>query len=592
MRWKRLEWRFYFSCFLVSLCALLVFAFFMSAVLREFYLQETTKNLEAKAELVKAGIMTKAGAPPAGTLQQQCLYLAALAKTRITIINAQGTVLADSEKKPENMENHADRPEIAAALRGQVHAVGRYSYTLEKDMMYLATPCFPSGQAAAVVRLALPTTVFSRALATVYRQLFFIVVLLAGVMAAISWILARAISQPLETMRQGAERFAQGDLQHKMTIPKTPELAGLASSLNAMAAQLDERFHTIARQRQELHTVLDSMAEGVVAVDNQENIMNINPAAARLFNKAGEEVTGRSIQEVIRYPEILDFISRIPAAGGMLEDDLVFYQEGREKTIRAQGSPLYDERGDKIGALLVMQDITRQRRLESIRRDFVANVSHELKTPLTSIQGFVETLQDGAWQNAKKSREFLGIISKHIVRLNAIIEDLLQLSRIEQCEQGKNPEKQKMLLRPMVESALQLCAENYKGKRQAWTIQCEEDLAAEANPPLLEQALVNLIDNAMKYGPAGMELNIRARQSEQEIMIEVADKGPGIAPQHLPRIFERFYRVDKARSRKVGGTGLGLAIVKHIMLAHKGRVQVQSTLGQGSVFTLILPANE
>jgi two-component system phosphate regulon sensor histidine kinase PhoR len=383
--------------------------------------------------------------------------------------------------------------------------------------------------------------------------------------------------------------------------PASAELAALADSLNKMAAQLGERITTITEQRNKLDTILSSMAEGVFAVDNKGRIVSVNPAAAGLLGLDPTQAQGRPVEEVIHNPDLQGFV-RQTLADLQPEETGVFLSISNRETPGAKdrvwesgrsfsvhGARLTDARGRHSGAVIVLNDTTRIRRLENIRRDFVANVSHELKTPVTSIQGFVEALVEGGTQDPAEVRKYLDIVARHASRLNAIIEDLLTLSRLEETGERRALSFTADALKPVLVEAIHLSAVKADEKRIRIDLACPEDLEARMNPPLLEQAVMNLIDNAVKYSPRGSRVRVETSRHEAEVVIAVRDEGCGIAPEHLPRIFERFYVVDKSRSRKLGGTGLGLAIVKHITQVHGGRVDVESTPGQGSTFTIHLP---
>ncbi|MCK5241517.1 HAMP domain-containing protein [bacterium] len=590
MRNQSLTWKLFLTYFSVAVVAIAGLTFMTAGILKKFYFHETTSALTAKARLVEEQIRPFLDQSNQESLQAKCDLLTKLSETRITVVGKAGTVLADTDEKTGQMENHADRPEIIKVMAGKIGISTRFSYTLHTNMIYLAIPHFSNSEVTHIIRVSIPTTEFSLALKSVYNQIYIFSALLALVVAIVSWLVAQYISRPLAAMQKGAEQFAQGELRHKLTVPSGKELGGLAQSMNAMAKQLDERFRLIARQHNELVTMLESMVEGVLAVDQNDKIININQSAAALFDKPIETIRGRKIQEVIRHPEILDFLNRILEADHTLEADLNFYQGEEDKIIRVQGSALIDESQKKIGALLVMHDITQQRRLENMRKEFVANVSHELKTPLTVIQGFVETLEDDEVRQPQKQKEFLGIINKHIKRLNTIIEDLMNLSRIEQSEFAFAIHMQTRALKPVLQTAMQIFTEQGKSKQYRLRLECPEDIQGRINQPLFEQAITNLIDNAIKYGNPEKEVVLRVVTKNGTVVIQVIDQGPGIPAVHLPRLFERFYRVDKARSRDMGGTGLGLAIVKHIAIAHQGWVEVESTEGVGSIFSIYLPA--
>jgi len=355
-----------------------------------------------------------------------------------------------------------------------------------------------------------------------------------------------------------------------------------------MAVELRGHIDTVMRQRNEIEAVLSSMVEGVIAVDMEEQVISMNDAAAKMFGLNSSEAQGRSIQEVVRNTALQQFVKNALSSQETVEKEIVLSSDG-DRFLNGHGTSLCDVEGKQIGALIVLNDVTRLLRLEKIRREFVANVSHEIKTPITAIKGFVETLRDGAVENHEDAERFLEIIGKHVDRLEAIIEDLLSLSRIEQEAGREEVVLDEGRLKDVLETAIQVCEAGAMAKKIEIELSCAGKIVANLDPQLLEQAVVNLIDNAIKYSNDGGTVRVEASQRENETLISVRDQGCGIEKQHLPRLFERFYRVDKARSRQMGGTGLGLAIVKHIAQAHGGRVTVESIPGKGSIFTIHLP---
>jgi two-component system phosphate regulon sensor histidine kinase PhoR len=372
-------------------------------------------------------------------------------------------------------------------------------------------------------------------------------------------------------------------------VPDTDELAALAESLNLLASQLEERGHAIGRKGHEQEAVLASMAEGVLAVDSEERVISLNRAAAALVGGRQTDMRGRNLQEVVRNADLRRFASRALESSEPIEDDLVLLGD-REKILHVRGTALRDSDGRSVGAVIVLGDVTEFRLLERLRRDFVANVSHELKTPIASIKGFVETLLDGALDNREDAVRFLKIVAGQADRLNSIIEDLLSLSKIERSEEAADLKLEPTDVKQVLEAAINDCQTKASERRIHVRLTCDDRLQATANSPLLEQAVVNLLDNAIKYSEPGSAVRIVSERSASEVTIAVVDHGCGIEAEHLPRLFERFYRVDRARSRKLGGTGLGLAIVKHIVAAHHGRITVESDFGAGSTFTIHLPA--
>jgi two-component system phosphate regulon sensor histidine kinase PhoR len=415
-------------------------------------------------------------------------------------------------------------------------------------------------------------------------------IIIALLVSIVCLLISRRISHPIKNMRQGAERYAQGDLSHRLQPPDTIELAALAEAMNQMAHELEGRIQTVISQRNASQAVLSSMVEGVIALNSQEQIMDINAAATRLLKRSGENLEGRSIQEIMRNRDLHRMVQITLVDGTNTEGDITLYQNGQQ-ILYIHCTPLVDAGGNRMGILLVMNDVTQLRRLENMRSDFAANVSHEIKTPLTAIQGFVETLAHGSVGNPEEAQRFLGIIQKHVSRLTTIIDDLMQLSRLEQDHDTYRPKYSRTLVVEVIRSAIQLCGNAAKKKEITVTIEADKQLTVNMDADLIEQALVNLLDNAIKYSPTESDITIGAHKVDHTIDIWIKDQGIGIPQKHQPRLFERFYRVDKARSRNMGGTGLGLAIVKHIIQSHRGWATVQSVQGKGSTFTLHLPAS-
>ena len=587
-RRKRLIWQLFPPYLLITLLSLLAVSWYASSSLRHFFLDQTAADLKIRALLVEKQIVAHLAPLDAAEVDAICKKIGKHSATRITVILPSGLVIGDSRETPRLMDNHADRPEIAAALKGETGMSRRYSNTLMQKMMYVAVPLQKDQVPYGVIRVSLSTTSIDRELRSIQIKIALGGFLIALLAAGISLLISRRISRPIEEMKKGADHFAEGDLSLRLTAPDSEELASLAEALNQMAAQLDRRIKTIVSQRNELETVLASMLEGVVAIDNEERIININAAAAGFFDCKPEECPGRNLQEVIRNSALQHFVRKSISNKVPKEDDISLYHNG-EKTLHLQSSPLLDANKVSIGTLVVFNDVTHLRRLENMRRDFVANVSHEIKTPLTAIKGFVETLRLGDVDKPEEIERFLGIIQKHVDRLSSIVEDLLSLSRIEQEDEGKTIKLEEGYVKDVFQSALQICHSKAEEKKININLICEEQLVSCFDSSLLEQAVVNLLDNAIKYSEPNSTIHLKGNLKDAEVKIIVEDRGIGIAKKHQPRLFERFYRVDKARSRNLGGTGLGLAIVKHIAQAHGGNVTVESTLGAGSVFTIHLP---
>ena len=585
MRRKRLIWRIYIPFLIITLSSLAILAWYSSRTLRQFYLDRAVEDLKARALLIENMIENHVAKGDVELMNDLCRKLGEKSFTRITVVLPSGKVIADSEEDPANMDNHSDRPEIMEAIENGEGTSIRYSYTLRKYFMYLAIPFYREGKIIGVLRTSIPLNHLEGVLDIIYKEIVAIGLILAFVVIIASYFISRRITKPLEEMKVGAMRFAAGDLEHRLHVSDSEELASLAEAMNEMAVDLDDKMRAAERQRNEIEAMLSSMMESVLAVDNEEKIISINQSAAEILRIDPQKVEGKSLQEAVRNRDLQNFFKNVIAGREPLQKEITL-RNGKERFLQANGTVLKDSKSDGIGALVVLNDITNLRNLENIRKDFVANVSHELKTPITSIKGFVETLLEGAMEDKEDLERFLTIISKQANRLNAIINDLLTLSRLEQEDEEREITRENTSMDDIVESAIEVCRNEADKKNMNIKVNGEKGITANISPALMEQALINLIDNAVKYSKSGSDVEIEITGRSEEVQIAVKDSGVGIDEEHLPRVFERFYRVDKARSRDLGGTGLGLAIVKHIVLLHHGTVNVDSTPGKGSIFTI------
>ncbi len=580
----------FLSYLLVAMFAVGAITAFGIGAFQRIYQQRVADGLAAYARPASLAVKDFLERGDHVALREYCAALTSGLERRVTVILPDGRVAADSEHDPATMENHAEREEVRQALgEGSGQSI-RLSETLGKPMFYYAVPIAAEGAPLGVVRVAQPFDQIQSVLRWLRSRILLGAASVALFTLVLSALVSWCINRPVRSMLQGVQRFSRGDFTEPLDIPRLQEAAALAEALNEMAAQLDDRLRSVIKERNQQEAVLSSMVEGVLAVDNQGRVMTFNAAAIRLTGIDFEGALNNPLDKAAPNTPLAQFVEQILNSAKPKESEFGNLSQ-RGRILQVHGSVLRDAHGKGIGAVVVLNDVTRLRRLEQVRRDFVANVSHELRTPITSIKGFVETLLDGALENADDARHFLEIVAKQSDRLNAILGDLLTLSRIEDGEEKTTIALEVLSIGDVLEAAMQLCAKKAAAKEIAIRIDCDPDLKARINPALLEQAAANLIDNAVKYSPAGSSIHVRAFQ-RGEVVISVEDRGCGIAAEHLPRIFERFYRVDKARSRALGGTGLGLAIVNHIITAHGGRVTVESAPGAGSTFSIYLPPAE
>ncbi len=580
---RRLIWQTFFSFIIVLILAITAVTIYIAGSMKKLYLAETSDDLKARSiffreQLGLAGLESSKA-------DSLCKVLGKESATRFTVILPSGKVIGDTDNDPSKMENHSNRPEIAEALSGKVGVSIRYSHTLSESMMYVALSMNKDGNVVGIIRSALPVTAIDRAFGQIYPRIVLGGMLIAVLAGMLSYYLSRRISIPLERMRNVASGFSRGEFSHRLPPGNSVEIDELSKAINSMAAELDEKIKDVTSRRNELGAILTSMAEGVLTFDMNERLTGLNLAASKMLAIDMNSARGHYVQEIIRYVEFQNLVTQILGSHEPMVSEI---QTESGEVLRLNGAILRNDKSESLGALVVLNDITKLRHLEKVRRDFVANVSHELRTPITSIKGFVETLQEGAIRNPQDAERFLGIIGKQTDRLNSIIEDLLTLSQIEETESGQIHLEEHDLKKVLSEAAV-LCETKAKLKNIAINIDCDETIRARINSQLIEQAIINLLENAIKYSDDGRQVRLSGIRTDSGIAISIQDWGIGIEKKYLPRLFERFYTVDRARSREMGGTGLGLAIVKHIALAHHGDISVESVQGKGSIFTIHLP---
>ena len=523
-------------------------------------------------------------------LQEQIKKTALEANIRITVIDPQGTVLADSSESLDQlpqMDNHRTRPEVAVALRKETGMSIRYSLTLKARMLYLAIPVLDHEKIMGVVRTAMPVTRVDEILASVRWPVMFtaiigiLIVLIAGI------LFSHRLTKRICRITSVAERYAREDWSDKILMDGRDELKMLSDTMNQMAASLRSRIEDLESEKDKLSAILLNMNEGVIAVSRRKECIMANPAAEKIFGLTSAGNQGKSLIEMTRHPQIERIVDRAFQEKKNISDEIQI--SGKIKKILQVGVIVLGAHTRDIGGILVFHDMTELRRLESVRKEFVANVSHELRTPLTSIKGFIETLLNGNLKDPAITEKFLKIVSEEADRLGRLVEEILMLGEI---EQGAAPLKKETI---DVSSMLPTILERFRTQIQEKKIEVENRISGKplqlvGDKDKIHQVFVNLIDNAIKFNKLKGKIVLSADQKPEGVTITIEDTGIGIPEEDQRRIFERFFRVDKARSKELGGTGLGLAIVKHILEAHGGHAICQSTPGQGSRFSVFFPA--
>lgn len=510
-------------------------------------------------------------------------------QARITFIDKDGVVRGDSDVDLETLENHKNRPEIKKAIRGDLGISKRHSESIGLDMFYIAVPVEIDNEIVAVTRVSLPLDYVNTVNKTLFKYILASVLAGMAVALLLGYRYVKGVTEPIKALTEATKNISQGNYGERVYFNTDDELGILANNFNIMSEKLSDTINQLEDRNTKNKAILTSMINGIIAIDNNKKIMFINPAAESIFRISEEDVRGKHILEVVRNNYLDEeiqklFSGQIPSKVEIEIFDPIY------KTLAIYTNPIKLENDPtrKIGVVIIIQDITEIRKLERMRKDFVANVSHELKTPLTSIKGFIETLKDGASEDKMLRDKFLNIIDIEAGRLTAIIEDLLVLSDIE--NKHNIVKKENINVNKAIEEVLNMINELSKKKEIQIINKVNANLPdIVGNLGWFKQMLINLIDNAIKYTPLGGQVIITAYAVSGNLIIKIKDTGIGIDKQHLSRLFERFYRVDKARSRKIGGTGLGLAIVKHIVLAFNGKINVKSEIDMGTEFMVSLP---
>lgn len=575
------------SHLLVLLVMAGIFYFYLSGALKEYLLAETTEGVRAEAGIARLAASRVRNL--AQDAPQAAAEIGRESRTRVTIIAADGVVVGDSEVPRQGLstlENHLNRPEVRQAESAGVGTSIRYSATIRMPMLYVALPFTDAGGERGFVRLALPLANIEKLGSRVRMILLAAVALAAVVAVGLSLVLASVSSRALREMARAATRIGSGDTSVRIPVTSRDEAGYLAQVMNRMAGRIESQLAAVAGEKNRLDAILRGMGEGVIVTGNDGVVTLVNPAFLSLFRIEGE-VEGRPLVEISRHPALHAGFRAVLESGAERTEE-VRIDTGNEKDLLVHWVPLADE-GGLQGIVAVFHDITDLKRLERVRRDFVANVSHELRTPVAVIKGYAETLLGGPGEvDAATSQRFLTVIHTHAERLGNLTADLLSLSEME--SGGARLRQAPLRIAEVVADALALLETRGAEGRLTMEIAIPPEVPEVlADREKILQVLINLLDNAVKYTPPGGTVRVTAAVAGDRVTVSVADSGVGIPPADQERIFERFYRVDVARSREQGGTGLGLAIVKHLVQMHGGAVDVAANPGGGSVFSFTLP---
>jgi two-component system, OmpR family, phosphate regulon sensor histidine kinase PhoR len=587
-----LFWKFSLTFLALLVCVLVAVDYFAERSFRNDYERAGFNELTAIARLARTQPPPVPQMPsgPGEDLAPLNTWVKRMAASgaRITVITAEGRVLADSEANAEAMENHATRPEVGEALTGGEGRSVRHSTTVDRDLLYYAVRQSVPGEPPIVLRFALPIERADEVLSSFRRNLWFssfFVLLVAG---GLSLLFSRGFTDRVDRLKDFSRRVAEGDFRPLQRDGSGDALEALGIALNRTASRLDRTIHTLTEERNLSAAILGSMVEGVAVVNASERLVFANPGFAEILGLDVPPTPGSKLLEVVRQAELIQAVREILGGATRVQSEIVtgtLRQHFFAATVAAVRA------GDTTGAVVVLHDITELRKLERVRRDFVANVSHEFRTPLTAIQGFAETLLGGAIDDPQNRTRFLEIILEHSRRLARLTEDLLMLSKMD--AERLELEIHAINVRQLIEG----CVET--SQHRATEKQLQVSMSTPASLPeiagdrrRIAEVLQNLLDNAVQYTLPGGKIVLSAAAKGHEVVLTVADTGIGIPRADQPRIFERFYRVDVARSREAGGTGLGLSIAKHLVEAHGGRLWVESEVGQGSKFNFSVPIYE
>ena len=582
-----LRFKILLSYVLVVLFALSVTAFFLDRSLEKHALQDLHSSIGIQAGLIAAQLdLARLEKEDTPYLDAFVTKSGRITGSRVTVVSASGRVLGDSQQSYTEilkMENHLNRPEIIKASGHEAASVTRYSHTLKKEMLYLAVPVRDGQRVAGFVRLAIPMARVKRVMSSLRRTIIFSFLISALFALATGWLVVWLTAAPFGEIISGSKRFASGDFTCRIPLRSSGELRELAETLNSMAAEISRRMREAELRRLELEAAFRDMSEAIVVTDGAGVVTRMNPRAELLMKARGMNVPGMRLTDISVVPGLAEAALKALSGGSQVSREI---ESEAGLVLSVIASPI-KENGGVGGCVLVARDITEPRRLENMRREFVANVSHELKTPLTAIRGCAETLLNGAFEDKESGPAFARTIHEQAVRLDNLVNDILKISY---AESGRAVlERSVFQLKDLAVDSVRAVKTLFEKKQIDFTEEVPGGLVVNADRDKIFQVMINLLHNAAKFSREKGSVKISAIDLGREVKVTVEDSGSGIPETHLSRIFERFYRVDKARSRELGGTGLGLSIVKHLVELHGGRAGVESAEAQGSKFWFVLP---
>lgn len=589
---SRLLWRLYTGYATIILISALVVGIMLSRQLEKNTLEEIQDSLSVRSalltEIAKDSLLASSAGNNRDSLQSTLTELGISTESRLTVVATDGLVIADSQEQPQAMDNHLQRPEIIDAMDTGAGIASRYSQTIQQMMMYRAVAVRENQQLIGFVRVSVPLTTVDSRLA----QLRLIILLSAGIVAIAALILGlyfvKRFTDPLLRMTEAAEAISQGDYNRRIAVTQKDELGTLAAAFNRMAKGSAQRMAEITLERNRLSSIFAGMVEGVIDVDQDQKIVHINQVAADLLELSIKDCIDQPIWEQVRVAEINTALEQALNKREVVKVQMRRPSAEDDQVVDIYAAALHNENQELIGAVIVLHNISELDHLERIRRDFVANASHELKTPITAIRGLTETILDDADMPEATRHDFIEKVHAQSLRLSSLVTDLMTISRLESDHQEKSFHSFDLveLVRRSVTATRQVCEEKQLDLQLDLP---NEPLMINGEIQAISQLVDNLIDNATKYTDVAGAISVSLCREDKTALLTVKDSGIGISPQLQQRIFERFYRVDKARSRELGGTGLGLSIVKNIAEQHGGSVSVESQPGVGSTFSVSLP---